>query len=150
MQNPKDGGHQVKMASGVVPTNSAAATIASVGIDRMAQGSREGFDSAALLVQVGAASGTPDSFTVIFTLQDSADNSTFNDLDAATYAAAGLSAAAFTTITAAGVASYAVNLQPLRRYIGVKAVVAFVNGTSPKIPVSCCVALTGAHHTPPA
>lgn len=148
MQNPKDVGHQLKCSVGIVATNEAAGTINGTGVDRMAQGSREGFDSCVLFGQCGAASGTPTTQAVDFKLQDSADNSSFADLSAAVQLESGTSSLT-QQVADSGSQQLNINLRPCRRYIRAVCTVAFTGGSTPKIPVSATLILGGSHHTPP-
>ena len=147
MSNPKNAGAHINMAPGIAPTNSGAAATNGTGFDRMPAGVLQGYQSAAILLNVGAASGTPDSFTAIYKVQDSADNSAWADLSAAVAAEAGV-AVAFTTITAAGSAEYDINLAPCRQYVRLVCTVAFVGGTTPALPVSAAWAFGGARNPP--
>lgn len=104
----------------------ASGTVDGTGIDRM------GYDEVTLLVTAGAATGTPDSFSVNCKLQESDDNSTFTDV----------ADGAITALVAAGTGEVSVIGKPsLKRYIRTRTVHAFVNGTSPKVPVSVAVLL---------
>jgi hypothetical protein len=118
---------------GVTPTNSGAAATSGTGFDRT------GYGSCAVHAMVGAASGTPDSFTAIFVLEHS-------DASGSGYAAF----STLTTITAAGELVKNVDLAGAKKYIRVTCTVAFVNGTSPKLPVACSIACGGAKTIPVA
>ena len=102
-------------------TNQSAGAVNGDAIDTM------GYSDLCLYGQVGSASGTPDSFTAIFKLQDSADGST-NWAD--------VTGMVLSTITTAkGKAKLNVpGLWKNRRYVRVVSTVAFVGGTSPAIP----------------
>lgn len=101
---------------------------------------RQGYQSALLVINSGAAAGTPDSFTVDAILQDSADGST--DWQA-------VSGVAITTITAINTQAIdAINLSSLRRYVRCVTTVEFVNGTAPTIGVAGLLVLGGAEVLP--
>lgn len=140
MNNLRDSGSLILPKIGVVPTNSGAATTNGAAIDRMPAASRAGYLSATLHFVVGAPSGTPDSFTANAKLQESADGSTgWTDI----------TDGAVTQRTAAGTeAEVNVSLAPIKRYIRAVVVVAFVNGTSPALPVAASVVLGGATELP--
>lgn len=76
------------------------------------------------VVNIGAPTGTPTSFSVTVKLQDSADNSTFADVAGKTTGA----------LAAAGVAEISFDPSTLRRYIRLNRVVATSGGTSPTVP----------------
>ncbi len=120
---------------GIPSTNSAAATTDGTAIDRMTQGADQGWLSCILAFNVGSASGTPDSFTADCKLQESdASGSGFTDI----------TGAAVTQRTAAGQGFVNVNLKGCKRYIRATVTVAFVNGTSPRLPVAATIVLGGA------
>lgn len=84
---------------------------------------------AVAVVNVGAATGTPDSFTVVVTITASATSG-------GSYTALG----AFTTNTAGSqIEHLPVPIDPARPFLKATATIAFVNGTSPKIPVSVSI-----------
>lgn len=87
--------------------------------------------SCLVICEVGAATGTPDSFSVVFSIEDSANDSSF----------AALTTAVTTTMTAAGIAELYFDPRVCRRYVHVKRVVTIVNGTSPKVPTSAAVVM---------
>ena len=82
------------------------------------------YDAVAIAL-IGAVSGTPDSFTCVITVEESATvNGTYDTL------------ATFATATAATeVSSVQVTINPAKPYIRATATLAFVNGTSPKVNV---------------
>ena len=91
---------------------------------------RTGYGSGVLAVNVGAATGTPDSFTVDMKIRHcDTVNGSYAD---------------FTQMTAAGFASVNVNLLGAKQFVCVKTAVAFVNGTSPKVPIAASFVLGGA------
>lgn len=126
-------GAYIKAVRGISPADSAATggtPIDGAAIDRL------GYGSAVLHHTCGAASGTPDSFTVDSKLQDSDDGST---------GWADVTGAAATTLAADNAeAQKDVDLSGAKRYIRVRTAVAFVNGTTPKVEVAATVILGGA------
>lgn len=83
------------------------------------------------LVSVGAATGSPSSFSLVVTLEHSSDNSTWVTAPKADTSAAGN---AVLTITAAGVYALAFEPQRLNRYVRVKRALTISGGTSPTVP----------------
>lgn len=116
----------------VVPQAAAAGAINGTAIDT------QGFGDAMVVVQVGATTGTPTSFTVNAKIQESADGSTgWVDVTGDTIAA---------VIAANKTAEINVALRSrvaALRYFRVVLTPAFVAGTSPTIGVSA-LALLGA------
>lgn len=101
-----------------------------------------GFSSAMAIFENGAATGTPDSYTVDGKIQESADGSTgWTDVTGAT----------ITQITADN-KSAQVRIEGLgtsrKRYLRAVATPAFVNGTSPKALVSALIVLGRARSAP--
>jgi hypothetical protein len=116
--------------------DTAAATLTTLWIDRL------GYESGSLAVFLGAASGTPTSFTVNAKIQDATDDA---GAGAADYKSNEVDVDAITALTADnGETVIDFSLAGARRYIGVVVVVAFVAGTSPKIEVASTIALGGA------
>lgn len=130
----------IKPVVGVVPTASAAATINGASIDRI------NYQSAVLVANTGAETGSPSARSLNAKIQHSTDGSTgWNDYTDPTTGAV----AAITAITAASTqAKVAVNLSAAKRYIRVVETVAFTGGTSPTLAVSGHVILGGALVTP--
>lgn len=120
----------VKVVSTILPITAAAGATNGVAVDT------EGYGDGMIVVSVGAATGTPDSFTVAAKVQESADGST-NWTD--------ISGSAIATVTAAsktGEIALALNSRAAAmRYVRVVATPAFVNGTSPKIAIGAVVLL---------
>lgn len=116
----------VKALAAVRPVALAAGSATVIWIDTL------GYHSAMFVVENGAATGTPDSYTVAGKVQES---------DAANGSSpADISGAAITTITADG-KSAQIRVDGLgtggrKRYLGLVVTSAFVNGTSPKALVS--------------
>jgi hypothetical protein len=128
-----NGNQRGKIVSGNVPNAGSAATITGSGIDRL------GYESAQLHVASGTASGSPDAQTVDAYVQESSDNSSFTNI----------SGAAITQITADSTQeSVDIDLRAVKRYLKVVTVVAFTNGSSPKLPVASTLWLTGANSEP--
>lgn len=117
-------------------SNAAAGTITSAAVNRL------GLFSAVLAHSVGAATGTPDSFTVATKLTEC-------DTTGGTYT----DATGFTVTTRTAdstVAQADFNLSTLKQFIKVVTIVAFVNGTSPKIAVNQTLVYGGSDHGPVA
>lgn len=93
--------------------------------------------SALALCHVGAATGTPDSFSIVFTLEDSADNVTYSPVSGKT-----------ATRTTAGLSEISFNPSTLQRYVRLNRVLDITNGSSPKVPSSASF-LFGAPHRAP-
>lgn len=137
---PHDIGAHIKLFSASAPADSAAATITGTTIDRATPGGTL-YLSGVAHVQLGSASGTPDSFTVTSKLQHS-DTTTSGDF-------VDVTGATGTTLTAdASQTQFDFDCVGLKRYIRLILVVTFVNGTSPKIEVASTIALGGADHEP--
>jgi hypothetical protein len=129
----QNAGASMQVRKGVVPTNAGAGAINGTGLDRT------GFLSAVLALFVGAASGTPTSYTVDCKLQDSADNSSFTDV----------TGGSVTQVTADnGTAHVDVDLSNLRQYVRAVVTVGITGGTSPKVPVSATLVLAGPTTVP--
>lgn len=77
------------------------------------------------VVSIGAVAGTPDSFTVVVTIEESATlNGTYDTL------------ATFDTATAANeIATKPIVFNPAKPFVRATVVTAFVNGTSPTVAV---------------
>lgn len=122
---PGQTAENIKLMHAFSPRDSAAATITGDAIDRL------GYNSARVTLRVGAASGTPDSYTAAWTVAHSA-----------TSGGSYVTAYTGTTLTADDTsASKVCDLTGLNRYLKVIAVITFVNGTSPKIEAAGLVAL---------
>jgi hypothetical protein len=126
-------GAYVKNVVGIDPLDNSAGTRTGPVIDRLA------YQSCSLFGHTGAASGTPSTQSVTYTLQHgaAADGS-----DMADYA----SAAAITTDSAG--AELDVDLGPCKQYVRVKEVVAFTAGTSPKIEGAATLTFGGGKSLP--
>lgn len=93
--------------------------------------SYEQYNAGQVVIHVGPATGTPDSFSFVYTLEHSDDNSTWATAPKADTSAAG---DATVTVTAAGI--YTIPFEPgrLKRYKRLKRVTTITNGTSPTVP----------------
>lgn len=134
---PMNIGAGLKVVTGLVPLDNAAGTRNGTGIDRATPGGAIAH-SCVVFGHNGAASGTPDSWTSIYKLQHSSDNSSFSD-----YGDAG------TTITADnGSVQIDIDLRAAKRYIRVVETIAFVGGTTPKVEGAAVVVLGGFVNNP--
>jgi hypothetical protein len=108
-----------------------------MGIDTM------GFDSAMVTLEVGAVSGAPTSFTVDLKLQESDNNTTWNDVIGTV----------IPTITVPNVSAQ-MRIDGLsttrKRYLRVVATPVFNAGMSPSIQISAHVMLGQAYNAPVA
>lgn len=89
------------------------------------------FHSGLLVMDVGAATGTPDSFSVVTRLLEC-------DTSGGSYTAV---SGVTMTRTSAGVSSVAFNPGSCKRYVKVGRTVTIVNGTTPTVPNSGTVLL---------
>ena len=126
----------VKSLVTVRPTNAAAGAQTAEAVDTM------GYNTAMVVIEVGAASGSPTAQTVDAKVQESDDGSTgWTDVDGA----------AITQITADD-QSALIRVEGLgtgrKRYLRVLATVGFTGGTSPAIPVTASIALGRAFNEP--
>lgn len=102
-----------------------AATVHGVGLN-VIPGESPAYDAIAI-ASLGAVTGTPDSFTVVITVEESATlNGTYDTLGT------------FATATGVGnCGTLPIKINPAKPYVRATATIAFVNGTSPKIIVDC-------------
>lgn len=132
----------VAVRAQVAPATISAATTVGTGIDL--RGIANHAQGAKAVVYIGAATGTPDSFTVDAKIEDSADNSSWaqaTDAEGNNYA--------MTQATAAGIGVIDnVDLGRLRRYVRLSITHAFVNGTSPKLGLSGVLLIGNAQENP--
>jgi hypothetical protein len=129
-------GALIRAVQGVVPLRSTGGTVNGPAIDR------RGLLSAVLLLEVGATTGAPTSFTVDAKLQDSADGST---------GWADIVGAAVPRITTVNTLQFVdVNLSAARAFIRAVVVDAFTGGTAPAVDRSALVVLGGADTLPQA
>lgn len=89
------------------------------------------FHSGQALIHVGAATGSPSSFSIVYTLEHSTDNSTWVTAPGALSSA---HADATVTVTAAGIYQLPFEPDALRRYHRIKRAVTITGGTSPTVP----------------
>lgn len=91
----------------------------------------EQFAAGCVLINVGAATGSPSSFSVVYTLEESDDDSTFTTAQHTNDSASG---DATVTVTAAG--NYSIEFEPgrLKRYYRLKRAVTITGGSSPTLP----------------
>ena len=123
-------GQNVAVRQAVAPVVQAAGNPAAIVIDTLAAGNTF-WDDAVAVLNVGAASGSPDATSVSMKIQDSDDNSHWAD-------AVDESGNAIATkpVGASTVTSISFSRSRLRRYILVMVTVAFTGGTTPAVPVS--------------
>ena len=108
--------------------------------DRVGTTTNEHYLSGVLVLNVGATTGTPTTFSVACRLQDSADNSSFADI---------ATAVAVTAVTTANTtATVAFNAKGLRRYLRAVVTPTFSGGTSPTVLVSASLVMGGAAVVP--
>ena len=142
MYRIQNGGVIAKAFLGTVPAAAkSAGTVNGTGIDRKPRGGT-GFDSCKVLINNGATSGSPTSFTNTCKVQDSADNSTFADYTPPTGSASAVNS------TASSVTEFDVDLSMARRYVRVLETIAFVGGTSPTLLANASLIAFGTNETP--
>lgn len=140
IQTPRDINSHIFVASAHNATAQAAGTITGTAMDRMTTSGQQGFLSCVLHVSTGGSTGTPDSFSVAYAVEESADNSSWTAVSGAT-----------ATITAANTqARVALDLSGRQRYIRASPTVTFVNGTSPTVVVAGVFVFGGALKEPPS
>lgn len=105
----------------ILTPSAMAATASGTGL-KVTPG--ELYDAVAIAL-IGATSGTPDSFTVAITVENSATVG-------GTYTTIGTFA---TAVTASETGQIQITIDPTKPFIRATATIAFVNGTSPKINV---------------
>lgn len=84
-----------------------------------------------VLINVGAPTGTPSSFSVTYKLQTSTDNFSADTRDVASV-----------TVTAAGMACIPFDPNGVSQYLRVRRELSFVSGTSPTLP-DCAILVLG-------
>jgi hypothetical protein len=129
-------GSYVVPVTSVFPESAAAGTINGSSIDRMVHNLP---NSCVLHQVVGAESGAPTTASVQTKLQDSPDNSTWNDYKAGTTTVQ--ETAALTAANSEN--SAAIDLGAANRYIRAVTIVSFTGGTSPAILVAADIVLGG-------
>jgi hypothetical protein len=121
----------VLAAAAAVEVDGAAIQLVGPGYD---------YQSGVLVVGVGAATGTPTSFSVAADIEDSPDGTT---------SWAPVSGTSITPITANnGQASVKFNLRGTRGYIRAQVTPTFVGGSGPAIPLTATIVLGGATEHP--
>ena len=117
---------ELKSYIGLAPQAFSGSTaVPGTGIQREYQ--NEGFNAVLIVLNVGAVTGTPTSFTLTVIIQDSADNSSF-----ATYTPpAWEGAASLVGSAAATIYQLAVDLRGARQYVRVQLTPSFSGGTTP-------------------
>jgi hypothetical protein len=133
-------GQLIKVKSGnIAPAARTAGAVNGTGVDRLAPV----FNSAVLVVQSGAATGSPASLTLDAKIQHSDDNSSFSDYTPPS------GTAAITQITASStVERKNVDLSGAKKYVRVVLTVGLTGGTSPTLPSSALLVLGGAQELP--
>lgn len=131
--NQRDGGSFTKTVVGNVAKAAGSETLTGAAIDRL------GFNSCKLVATVGAATGSPTSFTL---------DSKLTECDTSGGVYTDVTGAAITQVTAATAgaaeAPYVdVDLSGCKRYLKVVTVSALSGGSSPTLPVATVVVLTG-------
>lgn len=132
----------VAVRAQVAPATIAAATTVGTGIDlraitNFAQGAKA-------VVYVGAATGTPDAFTVDAKIEDSANNSqwaTATDAEGNNYAMTQMSAGGIGVIDN-------IDVGRLRQYVRLSVTHAFTGGTSPKLGLAGVLLLGNSQEIP--
>ena len=121
---------------GFVPTSFSGTTaVDTAAIDRL------GFNTAFILIDNAAASGTPTAVTFTLTFSDGATSS---PATAVTLSAA---PAAY-SVLAAGCAMYTVDLSNFNRYFKATVTPAFTEGTEPAVVASCALVLADSRVDP--
>jgi hypothetical protein len=123
----------MKPVVGTAPFAATAGTVTGSAIDRT------GFTRMTLVAAVGAATGTPTSFTV---------NSKVTHCDTSGGSYVDLTGAAITAMTAAGVGQKEIDLKGAKQFLKIVTVTAFVGGTTPTSPNSVLAILSGADTQP--
>lgn len=93
--------------------------------------SYEQYNAGQVVMHVGAATGSPSSFSIVYTLEHSTDNSTWVTAQKSDSSAGG---DATVTAIAAGVYTMAFKPGSLRRFKRVTRAVTITGGTSPTVP----------------
>ena len=117
-------GDKIKVVAGVLPVDSGAATLTSADITR-----DKNYEEGKAIFQVGTPSGTPDSFTATCKVKHK-ELAGDNYVDFAT----GLVLSA-----SGGIGTLDLDLKGAKSLLQMEIVLAFVNGTSPKIEAASCL-----------
>lgn len=137
--NPTDPGSGLAAREGNAAISNVAATLNGTGF------SRSGFDGLYLAGQVGAVSGTPTSFTVIYQLQDGA---TLGGAYADIAAAVGGPMVLATLLAINTVADASFNISELRAFLRIECTIAFVGVTAPEALIASMAMLGGGRTNP--
>lgn len=132
----------VAVRAQVAPGTISAATTVGTGIDLRAIANHA--QGAKAIVYIGAATGTPDAYTVDAKIEDSANNSTWatlKDAEGNDYAMTQASAAGIGVIDN-------VDLGRARQYVRLSVTHAFTGGTSPKLGLAGVLLLGNAQENP--
>lgn len=100
------------------------------------------FHSGLVLVSSGAATGSPSAFSVVWTLEESSDNTNW------TVAKNSNGEDAIVTQTAAGVAKLDFFPNQLSQYVRLNRTVSITGGSSPTVPTHGMVLLGGGRQIP--
>lgn len=130
---------ETKIFEHIAPLSRAAGTVNSAAAVNALASSQEYFEDSMIVIHVGAATGTPDSFSLVVKLQEGATSTPATDVSGKTI-----------TITAAGVYSFGFAPGERLQYRDVNAVLTFVNGTTPAIPYGVVEVATKAKKYPQA
>jgi hypothetical protein len=144
--NPLFGFETVLMGQAFPPNAGAAGTITGITIDRIDyQG------DLSVLVNHGVVTGSPTAFSVNAHVEESEDSSTWTDVDLAADIADGGDAITEMSDDSStyGVETLRIKLENRKRYLRVVCVVAFTDGSSPKVPVAGFYTLSGCRRTIP-
>jgi len=125
-------GEEAACFSAISPQFSAAGAVSGAVIDR-----RE-FESAIFILQTGATTGNPTSFSVTARIEDADVVGVWSNVTGATTALTAINSTA----------ELNVNLLALRRYVRVVGTLAFVGGTAPTASLSSAAILAGARNLP--
>lgn len=132
-------GPDLKFAIGTVPASAAGAVTGSA-IDV------RGYTHLALELQAGAATGTPDSFTLDAKVTHSdTEGGSYTDYQPGGTAASG---AVSTISTASSRKRKVIPLSGCKGWVKIVKTLAMVGGTTPTVPNACIVALSGAQVMP--
>jgi hypothetical protein len=131
-----DIGGEVAVRAAFAAQNSAAQTISGTSMDRAALGDP---NSCVLQAQCGDASGTPSSFSVDAGLEHS---------DTGSGGWTAVSGTGVAQLVAAGESRKSIDLSGCKRYVRMSMTVAFVSGTSPKVPVAGTLVFGGLRKLP--
>lgn len=126
----------LKYVLAIEPKNSEAATINGNDIDC------RGFRSASFILNTGIAEGTPVSWSIAYKLQEAeavADG--YEDVDGYSGTLAGASDTYEKAVLD-------VNLENRKRYVRLVAVLTFVGGSDPKLPLGCTAVLGNPYSIP--